>query len=807
MPTFEVNVVGSIYDVDAPDEDTAWKWAVEAHRERTQPQALVNAEDPNALKTPLSNAPDAVVAAEPSQETLPAQQGQVPSAFTFETGLPDAAPPAQAAVAPPAAPPVEQPVEPSSPLDMAAPAIRGSGPVAAGALLGAGVGSIVPGVGTAFGAGAGAAAVGLSSLIGDPAVMVLNKALGTNLGTPTQAWTALFDKLGIAESKTAAAKLVEAASRGGADALSGVGLGRVLSASANVVTQNIGKLLASQAQQQAIAGMGAGAAGEAAGQVAEMAGASPLAQAASRIAASLIGGIAGGRVGGIRGMAVPPRSPAIQQALDAGIEVATSDILRPKGMVGKFFQNLGESTLLGTGAKRTRQQGQRQEAIASLLADNNVSLDRPSLAAVGTRLSKVRGQRLQDLTSTKNTIISNASRNGIHVPLPNTQKVISQEIARLKGISSGSFKDVEKRLQAFSADITGKTLDNIEANRKLLGDAFSHPDLITVRGEAQKSRDAIYKSLKQEMGDFIQVADSKVARQRWEVTEKRLSEMAEELKSGGLRAALKAGTVTPEDIATMLFSEKTSALKLIYRGLDDTGKATARTAILEKIAKMSLDETGLNISPQKFETNLRRLSEPVNVFFKGRDLAQVKGLGRALELTKRAGTFDVNPPTGVRQQVPIMNASLYTIFSNIGGWPAGVVSLLGAGPIARIYESPAVRDILLALPKVTRGTPEEARLFKRLTEATHAMIGKELIKNTEEPDKQITFLKDSTTRENAGTGFVSTDRDTGYRMVSKTGKTIQLYSPGGVMLGIFSNPESAQKAADKMLIRSAMNKK
>jgi hypothetical protein len=800
MPSFEVNVAGAIYDVEAPDENTAWTWAVATHTRENQPQSLANAEDPNALKTPLSNAPDVVVQPEPSRDVLPAQQGQAPLAFTFEPGLPDTAPPAQAAAA-------EQPVEPSSPLDMAAPAIRGAGPVAIGATAGAALGSIVPGVGTALGAGAGAAAVGLSSLIGDPAIGFLNKALGTNLGTPTQAWTALFDKLGIAESKTAAAKLVEAASRGGADALSGVGMGNVLKTSANAVTQRVGQLLASQAQQQTVAGMAAGVAGEAAGQVAEMAGASPLASAAARFTAGIVGGIAGAKAGSFTGLARRPRNPAIQQALDAGIEVATSDVIKPRGMIGKFFQNLGESTLLGTGAKRTRQQGQREEAITSLLADHNVSLDAPSLAAVGTRLSAVRGQRLRDLVSTKTNIISNASRNGIHVPLTNTQKVIASEIARLKGISSGSFKDVEKRLQAFSADITGKTLDSIEANRKLLGDAFSHPDLITVRGEAQKSRDAIYKALRQEMGDFIQVIDSKAARQRWELIDKRLAEMSEELGMSALRSALKTGTMTPEKVSAMLFSKTPSELRMLHRGLDTQGRALARTAILERVTQMSLDSTGLSISPQRFQSNLRRLSGPVGVFFRGRDLAQVRGLERALELTERAGNFALNPPTGVRQQVPIMNASLYTVFSKIGGWPAGVMSLLGAGPITRIYESAAVRDILLALPRVTRGGPEEARLIKRLTEATHAMIGKELIKNTENPDKQITFLKDSTTRENTGTGFVSTDKDTGYRMVSQTGKTIQLYSPNGVMLGIFSNEESAQRAADKMLIKSAMNKK
>jgi hypothetical protein len=35
--------------------------------------------------------------------------------------------------------------------------------------------------------------------------------------------------------------------------------------------------------------------------------------------------------------------------------------------------------------------------------------------------------------------------------------------------------------------------------------------------------------------------------------------------------------------------------------------------------------------------------------------------------------------------------------------------------MARLYESVPVRDILLKLPRVNPGSPEEAALFKRLT--------------------------------------------------------------------------------------------
>ena len=54
MATFEVDVEGATYQVDAPDEATAWKWAVTTHRQ-SQPQAgaQMPVERPDMLQTPI----------------------------------------------------------------------------------------------------------------------------------------------------------------------------------------------------------------------------------------------------------------------------------------------------------------------------------------------------------------------------------------------------------------------------------------------------------------------------------------------------------------------------------------------------------------------------------------------------------------------------------------------------------------------------------------------------------------------------------------------------------------------------------
>ena len=39
MPTYDVDVAGLTYEVDAPDENTAWRWANYEHRKRAAAEA------------------------------------------------------------------------------------------------------------------------------------------------------------------------------------------------------------------------------------------------------------------------------------------------------------------------------------------------------------------------------------------------------------------------------------------------------------------------------------------------------------------------------------------------------------------------------------------------------------------------------------------------------------------------------------------------------------------------------------------------------------------------------------------------
>ena len=94
---------------------------------------------------------------------------------------------------------------------------------------------------------------------------------------------------------------------------------------------------------------------------------------------------------------------------------------------------------------------------------------------------------------------------------------------------------------------------------------------------------------------------------------------------------------------------------------------------------------------------------------------------RAFAFTKRAGDFAANPPTGAQLSAFGMGSFLNSI---LGGFGA-TVAATGLGTAAtRIYESKPVRELLLKLPSVKAGSPEEASLMKRLGDTLKAQSAK-----------------------------------------------------------------------------------
>ena len=614
--------------------------------------------------------------------------------------------------------------EPDTVSDIAGGLVRGLAPTAAGTLVG-GI------VGGPPGAIAGAAAGTLAPFVGDPVVSSINSLLGTNYTLPTDALQDFLTRVGVTDPQTEAGRIAEAVGTGIGGAVGGATLGKTLMEAPGTLGR-VGGSLASQPGAQIAGGVGAGAAAQTTAEL----GGGPWWQ----IVSALLGGVGGA---GLKSLTtVPGRLKSadlelptkadidIAAAQQADIPVMTSDIRPPRTFAGHGARQAGERIpFIGTGPVRHSQEEARIAAVRDLLRQYG-SEDVANLADdVMSDLLKQRQSFLTKFINQKEEVINRLSSRG-SVDVSRTLKKIDDEIASLQALSRGeqgiNFGPLIDDLERARFSLQDQDLKSIESLRKLLGEKYKDPNLASVASQAQKVYNSLYRPLVDDMSDFIKLKGDPKDFTKWKVANKRLAESIGELnKSGGLKAVLNKGDVTPELIEKLLFSKKPSEVRLLYKNLSEEGRAKARAAILGRAAEKSASEeaTGTVVSPQKFKEQVKALGASIGVMFKGAELDQVRGLARILNLTKRASEAGVSPATGIQNwyNLTLMGLGAGTASAGFLGGMSGLGSTLGAvasfAAFTRAYESAAVRNILIKLSKTKKNSKEEAKILKRLMAA------------------------------------------------------------------------------------------
>jgi hypothetical protein len=180
---------------------------------------------------------------------------------------------------------VEQPKPSTTATGLAGAATRGLALPAAGATLGAIMGAPFAGVGAIPGAIAGAGAATLAGLLGDPIVGSVNSLFGTKYTLPTDAMEDLLTRVGVAEPRTAAERIMQTTAAGASGGLGGVAVGKAVeAAAAGPVAREVGRLMATTPALQTISSGTAGGAG----QLAKEAGAGTAGQIAATVGGAFV---------------------------------------------------------------------------------------------------------------------------------------------------------------------------------------------------------------------------------------------------------------------------------------------------------------------------------------------------------------------------------------------------------------------------------------------------------------------------------------------------------------------------------------
>lgn len=689
--------------------------------------------------------------------------------------------------------PAQEPT--SEAADVARGLARGMGPVAMGAA--AGLVSPIPG-----GAAMGATAVAAGQLIGDPLVLGLNHFMGTNLRTPTELFGELFTQLGLDPTSTEAGRIAESVGSSVASTAAGIGIGQRLMGAASATARKIGAVLAEKPLQQLAAAAAGGATAEGARYLAEEMGAGTKGQ----IAAALVGGVAGGMTGSklaglnrgplstpaVAGMTAAETAQAVADAEAAGRLVRTSDVIRPGGPISKRMQDIREA--VGGREALVKQAEQNTQLVQDTLGNFGASVGGSAINDVAASLRETRALEIKTNKDFVKNILSSLDSTGIPVATPKSIAAIDDAVSKLKGINPVAYEKVISQLEQTKLQIQNKNASQVSGNLRLVGDMLEDPALAAVKTDAAPLTKNVYSAMREDLGDFIEAQG--MDRAGWTTANKVLHDAYNELQNSALKAALNKGTVTPELAGNLLLSKRKSEVQLLYRNLNNAGKANARAAILEDIASRSLDDKTKQLSTVQFLANLGRAEKQTGVFFKGPDKDVLDAAVRHLNLTKRAGEFNYDPATGQRNLIPLLLGGAGGALGLVGS----VATAIGTYGFGRLYETPSVRKLLLQMSRFSAGSPEEFALSKRITQAMQSTVQGQAISDIERKKMPLAFMDKASSREALGNGYVLADAVNGMKIVSRDKASHKLFDGTGRLVGVFATEQEAKDKATKEVV-------
>lgn len=399
----------------------------------------------------------------------------------------------------------------------------------------------------------------------------------------------------------------------------------------------------------------------------------------------------------IKGKLVGPAKETIKAGKEAGVPVMTSDVIQPETFVGKAARATGEKIpLAGTGAVRADQQKAREEAVTQFMD----KFQTPSYAEIVKSL----GQKSAGIKSAAGSVLS---KTGSKLDEAGEISVDQTRLAIDDALGELSKPNVRPDAAAIEELTTLKeimdmpqTFTSLKENRTIARDILESFG----KGERSqlptRSKSLIQKSVSAMGKDMDEMAKANLSPKEyssWKRANAVYANEATKLKKTKIKNILDKGDVTPENVSTMLFSQKPSEVKTLYNSLTTEGKKNARSALIFKAFDSASKRAG-GATPNTFNAELNKIAKNTGEFFKGKDKRQLEGFKRLMGSTRQAQEASVATQSG-QQLIPYATgaAAVMDLGATLG---------LGgtAGGLARLYESAPVRNALLRLGSVPKGS-------------------------------------------------------------------------------------------------------
>jgi hypothetical protein len=411
----------------------------------------------------------------------------------------------------------------------------------------------------------------------------------------------------------------------------------------------------------------------------------------------------------------------LRSADELDIPIFTSDVVPPTTRLGRFSQFVGETVpIFGTGSQRALQQEAREEAL------QNVTTRMPDFEEIQQSLIR----QNQRANAAAVTLMDRASNSISNNPIKggNAIDYIDNQIQKIKFLPNGEpragFDQAKVTFLENQADniISNETFGGIRDLRTTIRQdynlAVGDPALVD-----QSFIDGLYSAMTRDLDQTVKSDLGEQAFKQWKQGNTIYAKEAEKIRRSKIKKLFESGEISRRDVRNVLLNPDDKARRLLYRSLDTEGRKNAQAAIIQDFISQA-SRSG-NLSVNQFTGLVRRNKDVINDFFKGSAKREVNGLMKALQATEGAQkAAQVNLQTG---QAALPAAGIGAAVSEFRK-TLGTAAALGYA--ARIYESPAVRNILLRI----NATPKGHHTFEGLLEEASNAINSVIQTSTEASD-------------------------------------------------------------------------
>lgn len=404
------------------------------------------------------------------------------------------------------------------------------------------------------------------------------------------------------------------------------------------------------------------------------------------------------------GNIAPETQQLLRNAEQNGIDVLTTDVLPPRTSVGRQLQQAGEQSIGGTGNRRAIQAEQRENFVEALQQriDNEFGIYAPHVMQGEVNAGL---RRAKDLHG---GVINNITQQMTGVPVTPTRSLpaIDEALQRIgNGLApNNAATQILGNLRNRVANgASFEELRNLrtELRQSLQGDNLAMPTAL--ESAYNRINTAMTNDMNRSVGQNLGAGALNQLRH----ANNEYRNIARGIEKTGLKNALEKGDITPELINNLVYSKRPSDIARIFNMVNENGRNQLRSAYLTRAYEKA------NGSPQRMVTQLNQLinqsnGQVFNTVFNQQQRRMIEGMRDVLEATRRASTANQVTQTGMSLITPTRTAA--TLLT--GGTSLGIEA--GTGLIARMYESPAIRNMLLRLHNTPRGSTARDRAITNI---------------------------------------------------------------------------------------------